>query len=713
MAAYLIVDVDDLLARLQSRSFSIDFHDLASRLRSTAALAAGLANADMLRAIAVARWSADAIAATTAEQVFEGVGFEIYEITDPQYMADALMIQYFSHDPQPVDELIIVATSAKVLSLVSRIRLHPAARVRVWADQAPSIDGVIFQPLESVLGIQSKAVALYVDFENIAISLNEQGYAVNLDKLIEGLSQHASAHGQIVRMAAYAPWGQRGSLPPLIDTSGREVSDEAPSRLAMANIDPVFNLPGKNSADMRIAKDVMSESTLSGSADIFIIASGDRDFNEVFGALRGRNKQVIVWGVRGSTSRQVENNPTLQIEYLDDFLPLQRYDAVGQSLSAAANAAPTGPATSFTPSQWSSVVLQYDRLAATTPNANGIPVDLLQEQLRRVNAVVSSARGRDLVSQAVAMGILKVTRINGVEHVEPATEHMIVERTRLVRDRVMVRVANTLDVRGWEYVNYGFLLKGIAMDRELERPGLNIDDAWRSEWVDSLVREGILIREMVPHRHNPEDLVPVIKLSTDAPIITRAMRPGPNGSAPSYDDLDPSHGGQVLRDMETDSMMKRVIVSIDQFTSYRSFTWCPLGSLHRRLRPFDSGVTFQRGVEWLQELGAVIIEEYENPQSNYKTKGISLNTEAPIAQEVLVDRDKFIYALLDLYDQRQAITFATLSRITQMPDASLALWISIMEAENVLNPVHGKPGVFSLFRTHHTVNLVANLRGSN
>src|SRR5258707_14437022 len=58
--------------------------------------------------------------------------------------------------------------------------------------------------LTSILGIQTKTVAIYIDFENIAISLNEQGYAVNLDRLIEGINLHASAHGQIPRMAAYA-----------------------------------------------------------------------------------------------------------------------------------------------------------------------------------------------------------------------------------------------------------------------------------------------------------------------------------------------------------------------------------------------------------------------------------------------------------------------------------------------------------------------------
>ena len=51
MAAYLIVDVDDLFARLQTRSFAVDLHDLATRLRGNAALAAGLFSADALKAI--------------------------------------------------------------------------------------------------------------------------------------------------------------------------------------------------------------------------------------------------------------------------------------------------------------------------------------------------------------------------------------------------------------------------------------------------------------------------------------------------------------------------------------------------------------------------------------------------------------------------------------------------------------------------------------
>ena len=45
-----------------------------------------------------------------------------------------------------------------------------------------------------------------------------------------------------------------------------------------------------------------------------------------------------------------------------------------------------------------------------------------------------------------------------------------------------------------------------------------------------------------------------------------------------------------------------------------------------------------------------------------------------------------------------------------VPRDRIELWFSIMETENVLNPTLARPGQYSLFRTHHTVNLVADAR---
>lgn len=470
----------------------------------------------------------------------------------------------------------------------------------------------------------------------------------------------------------------------------------------MANIDPVFNLPGKNSADMRIAKDVITDSSHADAADVYIMASGDRDFNEVLNSLRQRNKTVIVWGVRGSTSRQLENNPGISIEYIDDFTDLQTH----QSLSAAPSQLNGLDNAGFTPSQWSSVILQFDRLA-TALGTEVVSLRRLLNQLQEVGAVISRARGEDLVSQATSLGILKVVAANG--DITLNAQHPIVEKTRLIRDRIVVRVYNTLSVRGWEYVNYGFLLKGLAMDRDLDRPGCNYSDQWRSEWIDCLVREHILMRELIPHRHNPDDLVPVIKLRPDLepPEIETGNTASEHDAPPDaewttmpFADLKQAH-------VDTAYMVERIVVSVEQFTSFRNFSWCPLGSLHRRLRPFDQGMTFQRGVEYLVQNDAAVVQEYENPQSNFQTKGISLNLDHEICHHILELRSRFIGVLLAIYERNILISEQTVRDADPEGNWNLDLWFSIMETENVLNPVPGRSGQYSLFRTHHTVNLVA------
>ncbi len=709
MAAYLIVDVDDLLERFHDRGISVDLQELAVGLRGGAALAAGLANVNMLKAVAVANWDQHPSGmGANPRQVFQAAGYDIFDMPHRASLADALIVHYFSFDPDPVDELILATTSADLIPLVRRVKTTRSARIRVWGSEdvlqgTEFADQVIFQPLESLLGIQTKNVGVYIDFENIAISLNEQGFTVNLDHLIDRFVMQAKAHGQVTKMAAYAPWGQRGSLPPLVDSAGREIADEAPSRLMLASIDPVFNLPGKNSADMRIARDVITDASHVDSADVFILASGDRDFNEVLNALRTRNKQVIVWGVRGSTSRQLEKNPGISVEYIEDFTNLQTH----QSLSAITTAEMRAvEATGFTPSQWSSVIIQFDRCVQES-GKDVLSIQQLVERLQAVGAVVSKARGEDLVSQATSIGILKP--LSGKGEIALNANHPIVDKTRLIRDRVVLRVVNTLNVRGWEYVNYGFLLKGLAMDRELDRPGCNYSDQWRSDWIDCLVREQVLQRELVPHRHNPDDLVPVIKLRPDYQPEVRGLlpiEPGDEGQeAPSWTGIQLSDLERM--DVETANMVRRIVVSVEQFTSFRSFTWCPLGSLHRRLRPFDTGMSFQRAVEYLMENGAAEVQEYPNPQSDFFTKGISLNLTHEISRAIITDRDAFIVLLLNLYERNMLISEQTIRTFDPSGNWNLDLWFSIMEIENVLNPVPGRPGQYSLFRTHHTVNLVA------
>ncbi len=703
MAAYLIVDADDILQFASQEG--IDLQELAVALRGNAALVAGLYDSSMLTAIAVANWdSQQGDWSLDPQTIFRSAGYEILAVSAREDLVNNLIKRYFSGESTLIDELIVASRSGDLLPLIDKVETPANARIRLWneKDSVPDIEfrkNVLIQPLENLYGLRPKNVWVYIDFENISISLNEQGFVVNLDHLIERFVSQAQAHGRLVKMSAYAPWGQRGALPPLVDSSGREVADDAPSRLMMANIDPVFNLPGKNSADMRMARDVLTDAGHPEAGDVIILASSDRDFNDVINPMLQRNKTVVLWGVRGSTGRLLQSHPSLHLEFIDDFTDLQTHESLSQVEVA-------DDAESFIPSQWSSVIIQFYRLQSANP-ASEITLHTLIEQLIDVGDVISVERGQDLVSQAISLGILKQLSASGA--VELSYQNPVVDKTLLIVERMVRRVLNTLNARNWEYVNYGFLLKGLAMERDLDRPGMNESDQWRSHWIDCLVRERVLQRELVPHRHNPDDLVPVIRIPVEAP------RHVPSKITEDVDDEElasrkwlgiPPHK-LFESDPEVARMVTRVVVSVQQFTSFRNFAWCPLGSLHRRLREFDSGVTFQYAVEYLLVNEMVTVQEYPNPRSDYNTKGIELNPKCAFVAVLLAERDEFVRVLLEMYNENQTISVASVS--SRLEDSwNVDLWISIMRIENVLNVLPGRTDQYSLFRTHHTVKLVAN-----
>jgi hypothetical protein len=595
----------------------------------------------------------------------------------------------------------VVTTDSRLLPLIRRIETRRNARIRLWSSDnliqgTEYAEDMIYQPLDTLLGIQTKNVSVYVDFENIAISLTNQGYLLDLDVLLQAFITQAKLYGKLTRVTAYAPWGQRGALPPLLDAAGREIAD-VPSRLMLTNVEPKFTLQGRNSADIKIAKDVLTDTEHTVAPDVVILASGDRDFSDIINTLLQRNKTVVVWGVRGSTSRMLTIHRGITVDYVDDFAGLTTHQMLlpsddDQEVDA------------FLPSQLSSLVIQVTR-SQEERAGEGLTMQEIIDLLLDAGVVTSENRGEDLVSQAVNAGVLMHAPEPGAFILN--AQHPIVTRTQTIMSVMRRRVANTLGVRGWEYVNYGFLLKGLEMEGELAGPGMNIDDQWRSLWIDSLVREEVLRRDLVPHRHNPEDLVPVISIPPE--MVSKLSSDISAGRvAADNDNLITLDTAQLAsQEPDTFRMVQCIIVSVDQFTSFRGFAWCPLGSLHRRWRSYESSGSFQRAIEYLVVHGAATVQEYQNPQSDFMTKGVSLDHEHPIISVILAQRDRFIQELLRLFDESIAITIDAIRLALPEDEWDIPLWVAMLVTENVLNPVPGREGQYSLFRTHHTVKLVA------
>ena len=144
-----------------------------------------------------------------------------------------------------------------------------------------------------------RRIALFIDFENIAIGVTEARYKkFEIGLLLERLLEK----GKIVVKRAYCDWDK-------FPDYKREFHEAA---IEMFEI-PARAYSGKNSADIRMAVDAMDMSWSKEHIDVFVIASGDSDFSPLVSKLKENDKFVIGVGVKNSSS-------DLLIDNCDEFI---------------------------------------------------------------------------------------------------------------------------------------------------------------------------------------------------------------------------------------------------------------------------------------------------------------------------------------------------------------------------------------------------------
>ena len=138
------------------------------------------------------------------------------------------------------------------------------------------------------LNVPTRNLALFCDFENIALGVRDARYsAFDINKVLERLL----LKGNIVVKKAYCDWNRYKEFKPAMHEAAFELIEI-----------PHLRMSGKNSADIRMVVDALDLCYTKAHVDTFVVISGDSDFSPLVSKLRENNKLVIGVGVKSSTS---------------------------------------------------------------------------------------------------------------------------------------------------------------------------------------------------------------------------------------------------------------------------------------------------------------------------------------------------------------------------------------------------------------------------
>jgi len=152
-------------------------------------------------------------------------------------------------------------------------------------------------------------MALFCDFENVALGVREARYAdFDIGRVLERLL----LKGNIVVKKAYCDWDRYRDFKKKMHEAAFELI-EIPQR----------RLSGKNSADIRMVVDALDLCYTKAHVDTFVIVSGDSDFSPPVSKLRENNKVVIGCGVKNSASDLLIANCD-EFIYYDDLIRAAR-----------------------------------------------------------------------------------------------------------------------------------------------------------------------------------------------------------------------------------------------------------------------------------------------------------------------------------------------------------------------------------------------------
>jgi len=192
---------------------------------------------------------------------------------------------------------------------------------------------------------EEERIALFLDFENLAIVARERGGKLDMSVIVDALSER----GRLVVRRAYADW----------TLFADHRADTVAQRIELIEMPQRAGMIKKNTADIKLAVDAVELAFQREFITTFVIGSGDSDFTPLVLKLRELNRRVIGVGVEGSTSELLPGA-------CDEFLFYERLLGTGEGRNTPRRRGRKKDASGDGSGSSSSELSEMSRLVTTT-----------------------------------------------------------------------------------------------------------------------------------------------------------------------------------------------------------------------------------------------------------------------------------------------------------------------------------------------------------
>jgi hypothetical protein len=569
----------------------------------------------------------------------------------------------------------------------------------------------------------ARTVALLVDHENVYIALNElvKGFPPDLQlaarrkvetaAIAYGLRSAAEQIGWIKVAKAFADWER-------LPTGQREY--------AKLRYEPVYNLSGRNNADLKLSDAIrdMLEADEYDDVDTYVIVSGDGGYLTVLDTLLRRQKQVVVWGVRGATNALLHQNATDRA-WVEDLLGLPQPRPTNgradgdEHVLYASNHTYTNNNNHFGVAEPPRTNGGGLTIGNEVSRLEAMAIHLSRHLRQRSWSYITFVRFLSFLAETGVFGASREEQLAWLSHAketgvlreeildDPGDPTRIARRFHLNETHPLVERARAICNRVSEVVPAGGrgLAFGVVIDRLVSTGDIQLTDVQAKNWLTWFTDNGYLQAEQVPHFRKEGVTVTLLR------------------QTPGYWDqiVQPEVPGDRDR---LDGLAEACVVRLADFLErHPHFAWMALSQLLNQMSDgrTSGGVDAiaqnrqraKQAVAMASDNEYIAVEQIPNLKTGGATTVARLNRDAPRVSELLALREALVRRLAEMLISRSSVSRAlfqaSIVEKLGLTYEEAAAWVDLLVSEGLFTLDLDHDGTPTALRVDHQDLIVSRI----